>query len=97
LEDSISIARLGVETCYWPLYEVNDGEWTLNFLPKEKRGIEEWLRPQKRFAHLFLDKNQGVLSRIQEEVDREWRRLLERCEGRLTQMETYKIVQPRVS
>jgi len=73
------IARLAVETRFWPLYEIEDGEWRLNYVPKERVDIREWLKPQGRFAHLFTPENESVIAQIQEEVDREWEELLERC------------------
>ena len=73
------IARLAVETRFWPLYEIEDGEWRLNYVPEEQVDIREWLRPQGRFAHLFTPENESVIDQIQDEVDREWKELLARC------------------
>ena len=52
-EDLMKINKLAIDTCYWPLYEVEDGKYTVNYKPKERLPIEEFLRPQKRFKHLF--------------------------------------------
>ena len=52
-DETIEITQLAVDTCYWPLYEVEDGEWRLSYKPKDKRPVEEWLRRQGRFRHLF--------------------------------------------
>jgi pyruvate ferredoxin oxidoreductase beta subunit len=76
---TIEISQLAADTCYWPLYEVEDGEWKLTYRPKEKLPIEEFLRPQGRFRHLFREENKHVLERLQSEVDRKWRQLLKRC------------------
>jgi pyruvate ferredoxin oxidoreductase beta subunit len=70
-----------VETCFWPLYEVDEGEWRLTYRPVEKRPVEEWLRTQKRFAHLFTPQAHDTLLEIQRLVDADWGRLLERCGG----------------
>ncbi len=80
-DQSIKIAHLGVETCYWPLYEIEDGQWRLNYIPAEKRPMTEWLRPQRRFAHLFEPGNEGLLLHIQRQVDEDWDRLVRRCQG----------------
>lgn len=77
-KDAIKIAQIGVDTCYWPLYEVENGKYNLNYKPKEKKPIAEWLKPQRRFAHLFTEQNEHVVDEIQEEMDRNWERLLER-------------------
>jgi pyruvate ferredoxin oxidoreductase beta subunit len=75
------IARLAVETRFWPLYEIEDGQWRLNYAPKERVDIREWLKPQGRFAHLFRPEERGeVIAAIQEEVDREWEFLKNRCQ-----------------
>lgn len=79
-DQSIKIARLGVETCYWPLYEIQDEQWSLNYAPQEKRPITEWLRPQRRFAHLFEPGNEGLLLQIQQQVDEDWDRLVRKCQ-----------------
>lgn len=77
----MTICRLAVDTCYWPLYEVIEGKWMLNYVPKKKLPIEEFLRPQKRFKHLFQPGREELLARFQAEVDRQWEALLRRCES----------------
>ncbi len=75
----MEICKMAVETCYWPLFEVAEGKWILNYEPKQKRPIEDFLRPQGRFKHLFKPENEDLLVRIQEEVDKRWEDLLYRC------------------
>jgi pyruvate ferredoxin oxidoreductase beta subunit len=74
-DDAILLCRAAVETCYWPLYEVEDGVTTISVVPKEKKPVEEFLRPQGRFKHLFAPGNESLLKRFQEDVDQEWERL----------------------
>ena len=78
-DETLEVTRLAVETCYWPLYEVEDGEWKLTYRPKEKLPIEEFLKPQGRFRHLFSEQNKHIIGQLQAEVDRKWRQLLQRC------------------
>jgi len=78
-DQTLEVTRLAVETCYWPLYEVEDGEWRLTYRPKEKLPIEEFLKPQGRFRHLFAEQNRHIIEELQAEVDRKWRQLLQRC------------------
>jgi pyruvate ferredoxin oxidoreductase beta subunit len=74
--DSIQLSRLAVDTCYWPLYEVEAGKWTINYDPKErKKPIVEWLKPQGRFKHLFAPGNEGMLEKFQKLVDDDWESL----------------------
>ncbi len=78
-EDIMEICKLGVETCYWPLFEVDHGKWILNYEPKKKLPIEDFLRPQGRFKHLFKKGNEDLLVQFQAEVDRRWEELQFRC------------------
>jgi pyruvate ferredoxin oxidoreductase beta subunit len=78
-DETIEITQLAVDTCYWPLYEVVDGEWRLTYKPKEKRPVVEWLERQGRFRHLFQDENRHMIDEFQAEVDRSWERLLALC------------------
>lgn len=75
----MEICRLAVETCYWPLFEVVEGKWILNYEPKNKLPIEDFLRPQGRFKHLFKPENEELLVQYQAEVDRRWEDLLYKC------------------
>ena len=69
-EDIMEICRLAVETCYWPLFEVEHGKWRLTYEPKKKLPIEDFLRPQGRFKHLFKPGNEHLIEEFQAEVDR---------------------------
>jgi pyruvate ferredoxin oxidoreductase beta subunit len=78
-DETIEITQLAIDTCYWPLYEVENGVWRLTYKPKEKRPLEEWLKRQGRFRHLFQPENRHLIEQAQEEVDRRWERLLHLC------------------
>ncbi|MFH1737107.1 MAG: thiamine pyrophosphate-dependent enzyme, partial [Actinomycetota bacterium] len=73
---TIEFARQAVETKYWPLYEVMEGEHRITYKPKKDTPVADWLKPQGRFKHLFKDVNQSVVDEIQAQVDRDWARLL---------------------
>ena len=74
-DDAILLSRLAVDTCYWPLYEVEEGVTRITYVPKEKKPLEDFLKPQGRFKHLFAPENEWLLKLAQEEVDNEWERL----------------------
>jgi len=78
-DETIEVTQLAVDTCYWPLYEVEDGEWHLSYKPREKQPVEKWLKRQGRFRHLFKPQNRHLIDEMQAEVDRRWQTLLERC------------------
>lgn len=73
-EQTIQLARLAVQTCFFPLYEVENGERYILNLEPEKVPVKEYLKKQGRFSFL----REGDWERIQENVDREWKRLLQR-------------------
>jgi len=77
--DIIDICKLAVETCYWPLFEVIDGKWILSYKPKKKLPLEDFLKKQGRFKHLFKPGNEHLIAQFQEEVDKRWEELLIRC------------------
>lgn len=75
----MEICKLAVETCYWPLFEVDHGKWTLSYEPKKKLPIEDFLRSQGRFKHLFKPGNEDLIQQFQDEVDRRWEDLQFKC------------------
>lgn len=78
-KDAVKIARLAVETRFWPLYEIVNGRYRLTHLPNEELPIEAWLKLQGRFKHLFGPENKKYLAEIQQQIDEDWNHLLERC------------------
>jgi len=75
-ELSLSIAKLAADTCYWPLYEVENGKFKVNYKPREIKPVQDWFKAQGRFRHLFRPANTWILDEIQEKIDQEWQRLL---------------------
>lgn len=78
-EDLAEICQLAVDTCVWPLYEIEDGKWRLTYEPKKKKPVEEFLAKQGRFKHMFRPGNEWMIESTQEYVDQEWQKLLKRC------------------
>lgn len=67
-ELGIKVAKLAVETGIWPLYEVENRKFKINIKPKELKPVEEWLKIQGRFRHLFKPGNESLIERIKEYV-----------------------------
>ncbi|MBM7623946.1 thiamine pyrophosphate-dependent enzyme [Sporohalobacter salinus] len=78
-DEAMDLLRAATDTCFWPLYEYENGEWNLNYNPKEKAPITDWLKPQGRFKHLFKEGNEYLIDEIQERTDRRWQEILHRC------------------
>jgi len=76
----IEISRLGVETNFWPLYEIEDGQYKLNYKPEKRKAIEEFIKPQGRFKHMFKPGNENMITEAQQQVDDEWKKLLKLCD-----------------
>lgn len=77
--ESIDLAREAVNSCYWPLFEVEDGEYRLTYRPHHKLPLIPWLKRQGRFAHLFRPENEWQLKNLERWVDEEWEKLLRKC------------------
>ncbi|MDR1067752.1 MAG: pyruvate ferredoxin oxidoreductase [Clostridiales Family XIII bacterium] len=75
----MAVCKAAVETCVWPLFEVIDGEWVLNYEPKTKLPVEEYLKLQGRFKHLFKPGGEQRIAEIQEGVDQRWEELRNLC------------------
>ncbi|MGI6216663.1 MAG: thiamine pyrophosphate-dependent enzyme [Coriobacteriales bacterium] len=80
-DQTVQIARLAIKSKFWPLFEVEDGKWSM----KEVRDsdvvpVEEYMRPQGRFRHLFKPEvNEELISKIQEDVDEFYAYVQRRC------------------
>lgn len=78
---TMEIARSGVQSGLWPLYEIENGQkFKLTYKPKELKPVSEYLRPQRRFRHMTEEET----AEIQEEAATQWETLLKADElGRL--------------
>lgn len=70
---TITVGRLAVETGIFPLYEIENGKYTLNINLPKLRPVEDYLKLQGRFRHLTKD---NILE-IQTRVDREYNKIKE--------------------
>ena len=77
-EDGPKLTQIAADTNYWPIYEVTDGEYKINYQPKERKPITDWLKPQVRFKHLFAPGNESLLEELQLDVDKKWQQLLKK-------------------
>ena len=65
-KDTIRIARLAKESGIFPVFEARDGEVTGVSKIRRQVPVEDYLRPQTRFAHLFKpEPRPDVIARIQ--------------------------------
>jgi pyruvate ferredoxin oxidoreductase beta subunit len=69
--DTIRLARLAVESGLFPLFEAEHGVVTASRKIRRKIAVAEYLKPQKRFAHLFTSEEGAQrIGRLQAIADR---------------------------
>ena len=76
-QESVNIGKLAVSTGIWPLKEYVDGQVVHTRVPRERVPVEEYLRLQGRFAHLFEpNTDTGLIAQIQARVDSYWEEIV---------------------
>ncbi|MFO8110748.1 MAG: 3-methyl-2-oxobutanoate dehydrogenase subunit beta [Thermoplasmata archaeon] len=73
---TIELCRLAVDSCVFPLYEIEDGKYRIYKKPKNKIPVKNYLKTQGRFRHLPEEE----VEKIQKNVDKEWELLLKKEE-----------------
>ncbi len=84
--ESVELARLAVQTCVFPLWECENGEYKVSTpsmlyvrQPERKKPVVDYLKVQGRFRHLFRPERPEILESIQNHVDKEWALILKRA------------------
>ncbi len=73
--DSIKLARLATESGIFPVFEGEHGDVTSVTKIRRRAPVEEYLRLQRRYAHLFKPtRRDDVIARIQARADRNIKR-----------------------
>lgn len=76
---AVEVARVGVDSCYWPLYEVIEGQYKLSYVPKKKLPIDDWISMQGRFRHLRSPELSGLVEEMQRQIDKDWEKIKRLC------------------
>ncbi len=75
---TIEVARAGVQSGIWPLYEIMDGvKFRLNYKPRELKPVTEYLKPQARFRHM----TDAETNEIQDYTANRWQKFLKSDES----------------
>jgi pyruvate ferredoxin oxidoreductase alpha subunit len=72
------ILEAAVNSCFFPLYEVEEGITTITYNPEEKNKrvqLPEWLKYMGKTKHLLKDENKMLLSELEEEIEYRWQRI----------------------
>jgi len=72
-KDTVEIGRLAVKTGVWPLKEYVDGQVVHTRIPRQRPPVEDYLKLQGRFRHLFEPvRDEAAIAEIQARVDAYW-------------------------
>ena len=67
---TIKLGRLAVETGIFPMYEIENGKYTLNIDFPKLRPVEDYLKLQGRFRHLDKDSTAEIQEKVIEEYNK---------------------------
>jgi pyruvate ferredoxin oxidoreductase beta subunit len=72
-QETVTIGKLAVKTGIWPLKEYVNGRVIHTKIPRERKPVEEYLKLQGRYNHLFEpQRNDELIAEIQHRVDDYW-------------------------
>jgi len=75
-DKSIEVSRMAVDCSFAPLYEVENGRYTLSYTPKKPLRVQEYVSRIKKFSHL----GQEEIEALQKLTDTKWQQLQKLCE-----------------
>ena len=67
-----------VNSCFFPLYEVENGDTVITYNPdvrKKRIELAEWLQYMGKTKHLLREENAHLLREFEEEVNKRWMKL----------------------
>ena len=74
--NTAEVGKLAVRTGVWPLKEYENGKVTHTKIPHHRQPVEEYLKLQGRYSHLFdPERNEQLLNEIQTRVDAYWEQI----------------------
>ncbi|MBB5174500.1 thiamine pyrophosphate-dependent enzyme [Texcoconibacillus texcoconensis] len=76
--DGENIMKAAVESCFFPLYEVERGETAITYDPEAKNKrieLSEWLQYMGKTKHLLKESNADLLQEFADEVESRWKTL----------------------
>jgi pyruvate ferredoxin oxidoreductase alpha subunit len=73
-----STLQAAIDSCFFPIYEVERGSTTITYDPEmlgKRRKLSDWLGQMGKTKHLMKGGNEDALKRVEQEVERRWRRI----------------------
>jgi pyruvate ferredoxin oxidoreductase alpha subunit len=83
-KEGTSIINYAVDSCFFPLYEIERGVTTITFNPEDKGKrvpVAEWLKTMGKTKHMVKPEYAESLKSFEDEVERRWVRLKARHEN----------------
>ncbi|MDP4085728.1 MAG: thiamine pyrophosphate-dependent enzyme [Bacillota bacterium] len=80
------ILEKAVNSCFFPLYEVEQGITTITYNPEEKNNrvpLSDWFKYMGKTKHLLKEENKDLYDQFEEEVEKRWLRLKAKHENPL--------------
>lgn len=75
-KDAVEVGKLAVKTGIWPLKEYLNGQVVHTKIPHDRQPVEDYLKTQGRFKHLFEpERNDALIAEIQQRIDAYWQNL----------------------
>lgn len=81
-----TIMEAAVNSCFFPLYEVEQGETTITYNPEDKKKripLSDWLAYMGKTKHLLKEENKPMLDEFGNEIEARWQRLKAKHENPL--------------
>lgn len=79
-EKTVEISKLAVTSKFWPLFEVENGVWSMKEIKeKDQTSLNDFFKTQGRFKHLFKPGNEELLVSLQADVDDYYAYVQGRC------------------
>ncbi|RCX17095.1 pyruvate ferredoxin oxidoreductase alpha subunit [Fontibacillus phaseoli] len=78
-DEGTNIVDAAVNSCFFPLYEVEHGQTSITYNPEEKTKrvpLTDWLKTMGKTRHLLKPENEAALKAFEQEVERRWQVLL---------------------
>ena len=73
---TIRVTRKATQTNIFPIYEVDNGNYSINIVPEKTLPIEEYLKDQGRFAQM----SEEMVGAFQSAVDMRWKEIMAKSE-----------------
>ena len=77
-ENSLEVTKRAVESRFWPLYEVENGIYKINYTPSKKLALADFFKLQGRFKHLLKPENKKLLKKLEVDIEKNWQKLLKK-------------------